>query len=374
MNPRSWAEAAVELVWRVALRLSIWAASLYVVYRVRSIIVFVIIAAVLTYALLPIIDFLCKFKIRGVPKRIHRFAATFFVFVVAGYTIGFITAEFAKPFAIELQELKRNSGMYVKHLQIVARSTSQWYHALPSDAQKFVHQQNWQWAVDYVASWCGNIGKATVQLFDHLLNIVLIPVLAFYFALDPRGLKREFLAIVPRRRVKVAVGLIHEINRIMRSYVAGQIILCIIAGVSIGMILHLMHMPYVLTLGVFSGVTRAIPVVGPIVSGIAIVLLGTAQSPMTGLNLLIIFALIQLIESKFIMPKLIGDRMLLHPAVIIISLLVGAEFFGTFGMFMAAPVAALVRILVRYYMINPRASRMWGLAHESEHNEQISEN
>jgi len=115
-------------------------------------------------------------------------------------------------------------------------------------------------------------------------------------------------------------------------------------------------------MSVFAGVTRAVPVVGPIVSGLAIVLLGVTQSVSLGLWLLIFFVVLQFAESKFIMPKLIGDRMQLHPATIIISLLVGAEFFGIFGMFMAAPVAAIIRVLIRYYLIKPRKMRIWGLA------------
>jgi predicted PurR-regulated permease PerM len=79
------------------------------------------------------------------------------------------------------------------------------------------------------------------------------------------------------------------------------------------------------------------------------------------LNLLVFFALLQFVESKFIMPKLIGDRMDLHPAIVIITLLVGAEFFGLLGMFLAAPAAAIIRVLVRYYLIKPRKMHVWGL-------------
>ncbi len=63
------------------------------------------------------------------------------------------------------------------------------------------------------------------------------------------------------------------------------------------------------------------------------------------------------IESKFIMPQLIGYRLQLHPAVIIVALLIGAEFFGIAGMFLAPPVAAICRELVRKYDIRPRECR-----------------
>ncbi|MCL6630469.1 MAG: AI-2E family transporter, partial [Armatimonadetes bacterium] len=116
-----------------------------------------------------------------------------------------------------------------------------------------------------------------------------------------------------------------------------------------------------LILGVFSGLTRAIPVIGPIVSGLVIVLLGLAKAPVVGLYLLGFFAALHFVESKFIMPYLIGERMKLHPAVVIIVLLIGAEFFGIFGMFMAAPVAAILRVLIRHYLIKPKNTHVWGL-------------
>ncbi len=188
-------------------------------------------------------------------------------------------------------------------------------------------------------------------------------MLAFYFTLDSRVLKREFVALVPRSRTREALAVLHEINSVMRSYVIGQIILCVIAGVVVGLFLKLLDMQYVLILSVFAGVTRAVPVIGPIVSGAAIVLLGVIKSPLIGLYLLVFFSLLHFAESKFIMPKLIGHRMQLHPAIIIVALLIGAEFFGILGMFMAAPVTAIVRVFVRYYFIKPRKLRVWGLSH-----------
>jgi predicted PurR-regulated permease PerM len=123
-------------------------------------------------------------------------------------------------------------------------------------------------------------------------------------------------------------------------------------------------MPYILILSLFAGVTRAIPIIGPIISGLLIVLLGMAKSPWMGLYLLIFVAVLHFIESKFIMPMLIGDRMQLHPALILIVLLIGAQFFGITGMFLAAPVAAVLRVLIRFYIVKPPKVRVWGLSGE----------
>ena len=115
--------------------------------------------------------------------------------------------------------------------------------------------------------------------------------------------------------------------------------------------------------------TRAVPIIGPIVAGVVIVLLALIKSPMLGLYMLVFFALLHFVESKFIMPKLIGHRMQLHPALVIVVLLIGAEFFGVLGMFLAAPVAAIIRTLIRYYILKPKELRVWGLTNLSPSDE-----
>src|SRR5205823_1586481 len=147
--------------------------------------------------------------------------------------------------------------------------------------------------------------------------------------------------------------------RIMHSFVIGQAILCVLAGIVVGLLLAIIGVPYALTLGVLAGVTRAIPIIGPILGGIPIILLTlvTAGLP-KALLVLTIFTVMHFVESKFVMPWLIGERMNLHPVVIIIVLLIGQEFGGLLGMFFAAPIAALIRVIVRRYYLRHHHARL----------------
>jgi len=86
------------------------------------------------------------------------------------------------------------------------------------------------------------------------------------------------------------------------------------------------------------------------------VLVGLLNSPnslVVPIELTIFVVVMHFVESKLILPKLIGHRLHLHPAIVIIALLIGAEFLGIVGMFIAAPVAAIVRELLRFYYIKP---------------------
>lgn len=362
MNPKTWVEAVLDLIWRIGARILIWGALLYLAFRVRSVIAAVILAAVLTYAILPLVDYLCKYRVRGMAPKLQRLIATTLVFIVlASFTISLTVAFFA-PFQAELKGLSGNLGVYVGQLRDAAAGAHRWYVRLDPDVQKMLQTQNLQGLIDKASGWSSSVLSTTVDIVSHLLYVILIPVLAFFFTLDSRSLKKEFLAVVPRTRTREALAIMRETNLVMRSYITGQIILCVIAGIVVGILLHAFDMEYVLILSVFAGLTRAVPVIGPIVSGIAIVILGLLKAPMVGVYLLIFFTLLHFAESKFIMPKLIGDRMDLHPAVVIIALLIGAEFFGILGMFMAAPVTAIARVLIRYYYVLPARGRVRALS------------
>jgi len=115
-------------------------------------------------------------------------------------------------------------------------------------------------------------------------------------------------------------------------------------------------------MGVLAGLTRAIPIIGPIIGGIPIILLTLATRGMgPALGVLGFFTFLHFAESKFLMPLVIGDRLELHPVVIIVVLLVGGELGGLLiggsigsllGMFFAAPVGAILRVMIRRYWLN----------------------
>lgn len=365
MNPKTWVEAILELVWRIGLRIVLWAALGYFLFRVRSVMVAIILAAILTYAILPVVDFLCAYQVRGISRKFQRVIATLLVFIVLGSIIVSLSVALFNPFQVELKGMLERVDDYSKAAKNMVGKAENWYADLHPDLKRFIQTQRFEKIVEKIGDWGGVVVNSTLDLVSHLVDVILIPVLAFYFILDTRTLKREFVGIVPKRRTREALAIIHEMNSIMRRYVIGQIILCVIAGVVVGLMLNALDMQYVLILSVFAGVTRAIPIIGPVISGLAIVILGMTKAPIVGMYLLVFFAILQFSESKFIMPKLIGDRMQLHPAVVIIVLLIGAEFFGIFGMFMAAPVAALIRVLMRYYLIKPKELRVWGLSHQA---------
>lgn len=362
--------AILWLLWRIGLYALLIVGGVYILGRLKTVIAYTIIALILAYIMRPMATFLCQ-RCIGVPRRwsMHkrRALATLYVLVVV-FVGGYYSAKFMlSPFVDQIKSVTQNwDGVYKPRFDQYSEDARIWYeeHVKKEWREKIAAAVNQGSGTGdlskNVTGWIGEAAQHIGGLAHQIVEIVLLPVLAYYFALDSKQLKHEFVATVPRRRRREVARMIHEFNRIMHSFVIGQAILCVLAGIVVGLLLWGIGVPYALTLGVLAGVTRAIPIIGPILGGIPIIVLTlvTAGLP-KALVVLAIFTVMHFVESKFVMPMLIGERMNLHPVVIIIVLLVGQEFGGLLGMFFAAPLAAIIRVMVRrYYLRSHHAVRL----------------
>lgn len=371
----SGVENSIRVIWGLLVRIVVVVASAYILYRVRTILISVLVAILLTYALLPIVDWLCRKRVTFLKPKTQRLIATIIVFIAF---IGFVAATVAiitTPFNEELSRFTSSMQEYADQLNSLAGHFTNWYsRAVPDDLKDMIGKLDYSAFTKTMGLYVQKLLTYTKSWIGLALELVLIPVLAFYFVLDHRSLSREIYGLVPKRRIREAVKIGHETGIILQSYVVGQIILCAIAGLLTGLFLAVLGVPYVVVLALFAAITRAIPVIGPVVSGIPIVLVGLLNFHGLAIPtyLLIFVVVMHFAESKFIMPKLIGYRLRLHPAVVVIVLLVGAEFFGIIGMFLAAPVAAIIRELLRLYYITPRNKIPFKDIEEEETNEALA--
>lgn len=352
------AEFWVTLVWRLLTRIVGVLLLVYIAYRLRFVAVTITMAAILALAVNPLVERCADWiPLRRTKRGVRRLISALFVFI--GLIALFVLANMVlfHPFKLELTRVTEQIPVYARDVDNYVHRASVWYRALPTDIQDTLRKQDFSSFARTIGAAVGNLMHSTLMWLSRFVELILIPVLAFYFVMDHRTLKREFVFLVPKRRIRESLMLLHEVGEITQSYVVGQLILCLIAGIVVWLMLTAFGVHYALTLGVLAGITRAIPVVGPIIGGIPIVVLAALQSWQTGVEVLIFFSVLHLVESKFIMPKLIGHRMHLHAAVVIIALLVGGEFFGLLGMFLAAPVAAVIKVLVNFYIVDPGAAR-----------------
>ncbi len=210
----------------------------------------------------------------------------------------------------------------------------------------------------------GRLGPLTQRVTDWLghqtshlgfvVELLLIPVLAFYFLSDGTAIRREARVLFPVTWRAHLSRMGSQFDHILDGYVRGQVWMCLIAWALVTITLLLLHVPHAFTLGLIAGLTRAIPVIGPLLGGIPLLvacLLYTQSMQTTGL-LLGAFTLMHFLESKVLLPKIVGHHVDLHPVTVILALLVGMEFFGAMGVILAVPIAAMIKVILAEYHLS----------------------
>ncbi|RKY81321.1 hypothetical protein DRQ07_04460 [candidate division KSB1 bacterium] len=184
--------------------------------------------------------------------------------------------------------------------------------------------------------------------FTRIFNIILIPILAFYFLKDFDKIKEWLLDLGPKEYKKNVYFYSWRLNRILGEYIRGQIIVCTFVGVLTTMGLLIFKIPFAILIGVMTGLLNLIPFVGLYIS-LALAFLTAFFTPnpfIAAIEIGSIFLIVQGLEAYVISPKIVGDRVGLHPLAVIFSVLIFAKIFGFWGLLIGVPTAALIKFLI----------------------------
>lgn len=349
-----WASRLLWLLWRLALI----GFGLYLLWQLQHVVILLFVSGAVAYLLLPLVDLLSRWRPPGVSPLFWRGIVSMLVLIGFLVLVGWGVRAFLSPFINETRAFVNNSDAYQQKagqvFEDVNRDYERWYQGLPSAGKDIVDrlqsslEEGVNGIVSGMQSGLQSMIKQTGVWLNFLVELFLLPVIVFYFLLDSNHLKRDALGMIPRRFWRLAVKCINETNRVMKSYIIGQLILCVIAGIAVWIGLRVYGINYAFTLALFAGVTRAIPVIGSLVAALPIILMSLIIKDATvAIQITVFLTALFLVEHKMIMPKIIGDRVDLHPVLVIVVLLVSGKFFGLVGMFFGVPIAVIVRNVMR---------------------------
>ena len=211
-------------------------------------------------------------------------------------------------------------------------------------------RSHWDQAGGAAATLLGYLSRSGFALLGWVANIVLLPVLTFFFLRDWDVFVERIAALVPRDHAATVARLAHETSEVLGGFLRGQLLVMLILGVLYGAGLIGVGLDLGILIGVLAGLLTFVPYLGPTT---VIVLGGVAALVQFGdwqhvLGVVAVFAIGQVIESYWLTPKLVGDRIGLHPVAVIFAVLAGGTLFGFLGMLLALPVAAIANVLLRY--------------------------
>ena len=178
--------------------------------------------------------------------------------------------------------------------------------------------------------------------------MALVPIYAFFFLMGIHEIPERILEYVPylwRERTRFILGEIHEA---ISSFFRRRLLICLVIGFLTAGVLYLFGVRFWLVLGIMMGVFNIVPVAGPALVFVPIFILALIdQGILTAILVTLGCWGIQLIDAFVFTPTILGTKARLHPVTIIISLFVGGIMFGAFGVLLAIPVAAIIKILCR---------------------------
>ena len=353
----------------------------WVVNALSSVLIPLAIAGVIAYLLDPIVDWFQK------KRGFKRQNAIILVFCIAVLLVGGVVASVVPSLISQVNELTTEFPKQAKKFQVSVSSIVKtgdpakptntstnapakpvWFE-MPREWMKNVGVTNEkvrEFMVDAVAkisAWGLEQLKKVMSLFGFLAGLALVPVYVFYFLLEKRGIKRNWTDYLPVHESRVKeeiVFVLHSINDCLIVFFRGQVLVAMCVGVLLTTGFLVIGLEYAILLGVMAGLLSIIPYLGVALSIIPAFVLSMIQFvPDDGwlkpILVLVVFAAVQTMEGLFISPKIIGDRVGLHPLTIIVAVMVGTTLLGgIMGGVLAIPLTAALRTVMFRYVWKDR--------------------
>ena len=343
------------------------------------------IAGVIAYLLDPVVDWFQK------KRGFKRQNSIILVFGIALLLVGGLVGSVVPPLIEQTTKLTSEFPRIVKTFQDKvgageaasvpgdAQTTStnapakpDWFESMRERVKKigFVNQEAIEKvsvfavnAVSAVSTWLLEQLKKITSLFGFLAGLALVPVYVFYFLLEKRGIKRNWTDYLPVRESKIKeeiVFVLHSINDCLVVFFRSQVLVAMCVGALLTAGFFAIGLKYAILLGVIAGLLSIIPYLGVALSIIPVFVLAKIQFvPDDGwlkpVLVLVWFAAVQAMEGLFISPKIIGDRVGLHPLTIIVAVMVGTTLLGgIIGGVLAIPLTAALRTVMFRYVWKDR--------------------
>ena len=222
-------------------------------------------------------------------------------------------------------------------------------------------RSNWESAGGVAATVLGYLSRSGFALIGMLTNLVLIPVITFFFLRDWDLIVGRVASMVPRDHIDTVSRLAKESSEVLGGFLRGQFLVMVILGVMYGIGLWAVGLDLGILIGIIAGLLTFVPYLGP-ASGVVLGVLAALMQYGDWKHIagvLAVFGVGQLIESYWLTPKLVGDRIGLHPVAVVFAVLAGGQLFGFLGMLLALPMAAVVNVLLRYAHERYTASHLY---------------
>lgn len=191
----------------------------------------------------------------------------------------------------------------------------------------------------------GSIGNVAGIITRVLLTIATIPFVLYYLLVDGERFKKSILEVVPTRARPVMIRFIQESSKQVGSYVRGELLVAVSVAIMFYIGYLVIGLDYALILSILAGVLNLIPYLGSIMASVPALIIGAFISPVQLVKVIIVIVIEQTLEGRVISPQILGNKLEIHPLVILFILLVAGSLFGFMGLILAVPGFGILRVI-----------------------------
>lgn len=324
---------------------------LFILYVLRAVFIPILLSFFMAYLLNPLIELLER-------KKINRTTAVVFTLAILLVAAFFLFSSLLAVIQREISIAGEKLPAYIANLGntvLPKLKNMLMLRNMPTTIEEFLSQLG-NYArglspdvLSMLAGWLSSVFKSTLSYVIGLLGFLIMPFYVFYILMDFEKIKTiVWYYIPPKNRQWVDVKW-DEINHVLSAFLRGQFILAVIMIALYSISLYLIGVELSFLIGIIAGVAFLIPFMGLIVG----VLLGGTmaflqfQDFLHPLYVIIAFAVIQIVEAYVITSKIIGQKVGLHPVITIVSILVWGELLGLFGILIAVPLTAVLKVFFK---------------------------
>lgn len=357
-----------NILLKIMLAMAILAIAILIIYLLDKTSVLVILGKIISILSPLFIGLLIAWLVEPainyfVKNKVGRKLATVVVYLILIFIIILIAALIVPEFIAQVNELITRIPNFLKSINTFINDTfkSTADFDLSSVKESLINTIN-NFVNNFTSENLTGIVEKLSSSIKVVSNFVLGILIAFYLSLDFKNVNKYVSILVPNRFHEDIKKITTPLNEMLRNYVNGTLLSCLFVMILslIGFLISGVSSP--LLFAIFCAITNLIPYFGPYIGGIPVILIGFTMNPYVGLGCLITVVLVQFLEGNILNPLIVGKAVSLHPVILMLSLLVFEYFFGIFGMVIAVPIVATIKIVLlffenKYHFINKMMER-----------------
>lgn len=337
MKRIDWQRLTYQLL-AIVLALALTVAGLWLVSRITRIVILVLLAIILAFALEPVLS---RLESRKVPRWLGAlgvYAVVLLVFGLAGFLL-------IRPLTTQAGQLALQLPGYFDRVNAEFASIANAYGIqVPAAA---ITKNN------LLAGIQGALGQFLTEALQLvttvvgvLVDVVLVLFLAYWFMVDGKRFRNVFAALFPAEQQTKVQFVEDTVSQVLGGYIRAQLMMALVIGVSAGLGCFILGVPFPAVIGLFAFFFELIPMVGPVLGSVPAILIAAFQPFPLVLWVALFFAVMQVAENNLLAPRISGKAVGLHPAAAVLALLIGAEIGGIWGALFAVPTVAVFSILL----------------------------